>query len=473
VKIRNDLRRAPERRPRWSALEEEHAQERHHATTFGRGGSRSTGRAGIPRPGRSWGGIRGGEGRQARPAPRTAQLGPPVRRGGFIYYERWFDGERVKFSTRSTDWHQAAAVRDLYEVRRAARRTPGKADPPRFVEMAARYVREAAGHLAGSTQEDRERMLGPAGPLTRYFGARRLDEVTRASLLEWWHLEVEGRGRSERTGLTYLSALSAVFGYAVDLELLAGNPVDALRGTLRRRRRSKQGRAEAEVERIHPLETPEELRAFTSGSRAAYLGRLRNGRALRQRQAGHVADLLQLDAGLRLGEAAGLRWRDVVWGDGPSDTRRCLVVREAIARGKHAGAPKSGRTRKVALSRRLQVLLREFYIASGRPGAGERVLAGFHQRNYQARHFEDVRHTPKDLRDAFASQLLTAGVQLGYISAQLGHADVATTARHYARWEGGDAYRRPVDLEPGEIPADVLDRIEGAEQERSELYGRG
>ncbi len=66
----------------------------------------------------------------------------------------------------------------------------------------------------------------------------------------------------------------------------------------------------------------------------------------------------------------------------------------------------------------------------------------------------------KDLRDTFASQLLTAGVQLGYVSAQLGHADVAVTARHYARWiEGEDGYREPLHLEPGELPADLLARL--------------
>ena len=42
------------------------------------------------------------------------------------------------------------------------------------------------------------------------------------------------------------------------------------------------------------------------------------------------------------------------------------------------------------------------------------------------------RRAMKDLRDTFASQLLTAGVQLGYVSAQLGHADVGVTT--YARW---------------------------------------
>ena len=58
----------------------------------------------------------------------------------------------------------------------------------------------------------------------------------------------------------------------------------------------------------------------------------------------------------------------------------------------------------------------------------------------------------KDLRDTFASQLLTAGVQLGYVSMQLGHADVAVTAQHYARWVGGLFYREPMSLFPGEVP---------------------
>jgi integrase len=48
----------------------------------------------------------------------------------------------------------------------------------------------------------------------------------------------------------------------------------------------------------------------------------------------------------------------------------------------------------------------------------------------------------KDLRDTFASQLLTAGVNLAYVSGQLGHADVSVTARHYARFigTGGDDF---------------------------------
>ena len=64
------------------------------------------------------------------------------------------------------------------------------------------------------------------------------------------------------------------------------------------------------------------------------------------------------------------------------------------------------------------------------------------------------------LRDTFSSQLLTAGVQLGYVSAQLGHSDAAITAQHYAKWANGDVYREPMRLELGEVPADFLARLD-------------
>jgi hypothetical protein len=42
---------------------------------------------------------------------------------------------------------------------------------------------------------------------------------------------------------------------------------------------------------------------------------------------------------------------------------------------------------------------------------------------------------------------------------QLGHADVAVTAKHYAAWTGGDGDRRPLVVEEGEVPPDLLARI--------------
>ena len=180
----------------------------------------------------------------------------------------------------------------------------------------------------------------------------------------------------------------------------------------------------------------------------------------------HVLVLLCLDAGLRLGEALGLRWQTIEWGD-DRDQTRALRIEKNRPRGGTLTSPKSGRTRRVALSRRLRWALLELYQSHEEPpGAEAFVLEGVEPANFRKREWRRIlkraeigHRAMKDLRDTFASQLLTAGVQLGYVSAQLGHADVAVTAHHYARWIEDDHYREPMRIEPGEVPADLLARL--------------
>ncbi len=125
-----------------------------------------------------------------------------------------------------------------------------------------------------------------------------------------------------------------------------------------------------------------------------------------------------------------------------------------------------GRARRVALSRRLRRALEEVYRLRFKPSSEALVFAGLDPQQFYHRDWRRIcdragigKRAPKDLRDTFASQLLTAGVQLGYVSLQLGHSDVSTTARHYARWAGGDAYRKPLEVGMGEVPADLLSRL--------------
>lgn len=120
----------------------------------------------------------------------------------------------------------------------------------------------------------------------------------------------------------------------------------------------------------------------------------------------------------------------------------------------------------MALSKRLRGALRELYRDQFQPGPDVPVLDGLDAANFRHREWRRIltaagigERTYKDLRDTFASQLLTAGVQLGYVSTQLGHADVGVTSRHYARWCGGNQYREPARLAPGEEPADLLARL--------------
>jgi len=61
----------------------------------------------------------------------------------------------------------------------------------------------------------------------------------------------------------------------------------------------------------------------------------------------------------------------------------------------------------------------------------------------------------KDLRDSFASHLLTAGINPAYVSKLLGHQSWAVTANH-ARWVGEADYRPRREPGRGEVVTDLL-----------------
>ncbi len=50
--------------------------------------------------------------------PKGAKYRNLTARSGVIYYERKVDGRRIRFSTTTADWNEAASVRDLYEQRK-------------------------------------------------------------------------------------------------------------------------------------------------------------------------------------------------------------------------------------------------------------------------------------------------------------------------------------------------------------------
>jgi integrase len=266
-----------------------------------------------------------------------------------------------------------------------------------------------------------------------------------------------GRGLSTKTGRSYLDALAGVLAYAQDLGILEANPIRDFRDSLRRRAHSKRGRAESEAGRqVRPIEQPAEIEALIASAQEEGL-------------VPWVLALTLLDAGLRLGEALGLRWGRIAWGRDEDDLCRALIIDGNRPRGGTLTDPKSGRVRRVALSRRLCFALADLYHARFKPGPDVLVFAGLEPGNFRHHEWRRIleragigHRALKDLRDTFATQLLTAGVQLGYVSQQLGHADVAVTARHYARWAGGDMYRQPMTLATGEVPADLLGRLMAA-----------
>jgi integrase len=343
---------------------------------------------------------------------------------------------------------------------------------PRFATFSKRYLDEATEDLAMTTRRDRASYLRKDGPLLTFFGARALDEITPGLIREWWATamtQTDARRSSQKTprrwtapattARRYLDGLEGVLSYAAELGFIEASPVPMFRHTLRKRGRTKRARAAADpAQHIRPIEDAHDIERLLEAAEG-------------EGTAAKVLVLLCLDGGLRLGEALGLPWAGIRWGTGPDDRSRALHIAISRPRGGEPETTKSGRARTVALSRRLREALRALHRERFAPKPDALVLEGVDPDNFRHREWRRICQAAKvggralkDLRDTFASQLLTGGIQLGYVSEQLGHADVAVTAKHYARWIGGAEYREPLQIAPGEVPADLLARLDHESQ---------
>jgi integrase len=167
-----------------------------------------------------------------------------------------------------------------------------------------------------------------------------------------------------------------------------------------------------------------------------------------------VAFLLLAFGGLRISEAAGLRWRDVAW------EREAVVVAGQWVTELRAFGPTKGRVaRTVALPTFLMGLLREHQTEDlargvGRPGwnphelvacgaTGQPLNRGrlgrVHTRLLRELGLPHVR--PHDLRHGHASILLDAGVSVREVADRLGHANPTTTLTVYAHRLPGSGKR--------------------------------
>ena len=374
-------------------------------------------------------------------------------RGSAIYYERHVAGERIRFSTGTSQWDLAAEVRDEYEARLGLNEE-GLAPfaIPTFGEFAQRYLEEDTSELAASTRGDLPSYLRKSGPLGA-LDNQLLTGLDSPYLQQWWRQEILGKGYSHSTGQCYVGVLSSVLRYAEDLGILTESPMPQFRRRLNRRKNTQKGRAERDTRSsIRPIEDPADLKALVEATAS-------------ERLIAQSFIVLMLDSGMRMGEALGVQWHDIKWGRDENDTSRQILIRRSRARGGPIGRTKSGRERTVHLSRRLRRLLLRLQ-AEVQPAADEFIVLGIDSHNFRKREWKRVVEASgighrryKDLRDTFASHLVSEGVPLPYVSEQLGHSDVAVTAQHYARWVGGDSWQRPLRVEEGEVPADLLARL--------------
>jgi integrase len=145
--------------------------------------------------------------------------------------------------------------------------------------------------------------------------------------------------------------------------------------------------------------------------------------------------------GLRIGEALGLTWRDV-----DTDAGLVRVHRQLTRYREHGRLKTEAGRREVILAAPVLRLLREVWLGSGRKGADDFVFVNADGRPHDYRKVGRAFRVAVDqagvrgagrlslhsLRHGYASLLIGSGLDVVFVSRQLGHAKADVTLRVYA-----------------------------------------
>lgn len=323
-------------------------------------------------------------------------------------------------------------------------------------DLAVRYFRARAPRSSGGQRTglkpstfkgyNETYRLRIAGPL----GGSSLATLSRPDVVNWID-GMEAAGASPHAVRKALRVLSVMLSFAVERDIIAVNPATGVKLAQAVEREERPTFTKAELSRL--LEAAGSLRA-------------------------EVMLRLAAEAGLRKGEIVGLRWPDLDLPARRLEVRRS-VWQERAGEGaparKIVGTPKSGKARRVALTRMLTKRLGELFTAEVIEGGADAEGWIFRGRSgdlmdertpYAAALRAQVRAglvtaegKPRlsfhDLRHCAASIPLSEGAPLIAVSRQLGHSDVKITASIYAHLvDDSHLDRALVGLEGPEEAAD-------------------
>jgi integrase len=356
-----------------------------------------------------------------------------VERG--IYFRKTATGRRYEIGYQGSDgrWRWRVVEGGLKEARAARAEVVSKLSrgervaPSRstFAEVADVWLASKAAAVRPTTlARYSETLRLHLAPLDRL----RVGEVDEDHAVQVIAAMREA-GYAGATIRKALVVLSGVLGYAARRGMIAQNPI----------RRLERGERP-------PIER-REMRTLDVGEIAALL------RAAPEPYRALLATALF--TGLRQGELLGLTWGDV-------DLVGLVVrVRHQLGRDGELARPKTPQaTRDVVLAPQLARMLREQRQAAltlGRARPEDFVFASragtpMHYRNVVRRGLDEAREAaglaaePRlrfhDLRHTFASLLIARGLDVVFVSRQLGHADPSITLRVYAHLFDAEKHAR-------------------------------
>jgi len=277
-------------------------------------------------------------------------------------------------------------------------------------------------------------------------GNHRLDEITKPMMKKLVAGLVERRLAKDTIRLI-LAAIRVLYTQAIDDKVVNENPAAGL-GMFYRQAKRKH-------DEISPL-TEEESLVFLE-------------KTLEYERVHYPLFLCALHTGMRSGELTGLQWGDIDW------KGKFIEVRRAINRfGELSTVKTENGRRRIDLSDHLLETLtdlrkqkQEEALREGRNEIPEWVFANrfgsfVDIKNIKLRKFKRALKKAglrsirfHDLRHTFASQLLSKGTNVLYVSQQLGHSNPGITMKIYAKWIPNEGQRQAMNKLPyvGRLPA--------------------
>ncbi len=312
-----------------------------------------------------------------------------------------------------------------------------KLPAPRLKDYFKRFEQNYKGTLKPTSWECYEGALRIH--ILPELGKYRLDEITK-SMMKKLVIKMVEEGRAKDSIRLYVAALRVLYNQAIDDKVVSESPTKGLGKFYRQAKRKHED--------IDPLSEEESLLVLE--------------KTLEWEKKHYLLFLCALHTGMRSGELAGIQWTDIDWNG------KFLEVRRAINRFGEVSSvkTKSGR-RRVDLSDHLLETLSDYRrqqqeeaMKEGRNEIPEWVFANrfgsfMSIKNVKTRNFKRVLKKAglrsirfHDLRHTFASQLLSRGANILYVSQQLGHADPSITLRIYAKWIPTEGQRKAMNVLP-------------------------
>jgi len=305
----------------------------------------------------------------------------------------------------------ANKIRARLTLGKAAFPSKAKLPTPRLKDYWKRFEQNYRGTLKPSTWISYESSMRIH--ILPELGNHRLDEITKPMMKTLVAKLVE-KGLARDSIRLIVASLGILYTQAVDDKIASENPTKGISKFYRQ--------AKKKHEEIDPLNEDESILFLE--------------KTLEHENKYYPLFLCALHTGMRSGELAGLQFGDIDWEGKFLEVRRQVVLGEVTTL-----KTKNGR-RRVDLSddlletlSNLRCLMQFSKWVFSDSGVFKKVN-NVKQRNFKRvlkkAGIRDIRF--HDLRHTFASQLLSNGTNILYVSQQLGHADPAITMKIYAKW---------------------------------------